>query len=223
MKIVVLPGLDGTGHLLAEFAASLRKSYPVEIISYPLGMTSCAEISEWIGFRLPQDESVIVAESFSGPVAIEIMEGRAHGLRATVFVASFARAPGRVPQSLVGLPKHIPHSPGLAAVASKPFVVGSAAPASFSSAYRSVLKKGPWSTVVDRLCAVSRVDYRDKLSEASVPCAYLRATKDKLVPARISEDFNKHCQMLPIEAPHFVLQTKPDEAAECISRFVASL
>ncbi|NMA99227.1 MAG: hypothetical protein GX970_14170 [Phyllobacteriaceae bacterium] len=76
MKIVVLPGLDGTGRLLSDFTASLRKNFDVEIVSYPLDMTSYEEIRKWIGPRLRQDDYVIVAESFSGPVAIDITAQR---------------------------------------------------------------------------------------------------------------------------------------------------
>ena len=224
MKILVLPGLDGTGRLLTDFAASLGRSYAVEVVSYLFRLTSYDEICDWLRPRLPQDDFVIVAESFSGPVAIGIASQRIPRLLAVVFVASFARAPRKIPSWLVALLRYLPHLPGVTAVLSRPFVTGKAASKALLESYHAVLREVPKRTVIDRLRAVLQVDQRGTLAEIKLPCAFLRATGDRLVPEAVSRDFAGHCQILPpIDAPHFVLQTKPEVAAARISTFISAL
>ena len=72
IPIVLLPGMDGTGVLLADLKTRLLKRRRVEVISYPanpaLGYsTLTAHVIE----RLPLGRCVILGESFSGPIAIE--------------------------------------------------------------------------------------------------------------------------------------------------------
>ena len=44
MKIVILPGLDGTGRLLTEFARELGDARDVQIVSYPTDLTAYDDI-----------------------------------------------------------------------------------------------------------------------------------------------------------------------------------
>ena len=71
MKIVLLPGLDGTGELFKPFIDSLPPGIEPILVSYPpkekLGY---GELSDYVMSRLPKDEEyLLVGESFSGPIA----------------------------------------------------------------------------------------------------------------------------------------------------------
>jgi len=70
MKVVVLPGLDGTGALLTPFCDALPAGLVGQGISYPVQFTSYDDIFDWLTDRLPTEEFLIVAESFSGPLGI---------------------------------------------------------------------------------------------------------------------------------------------------------
>ena len=48
MKILLLPGLDGTGRLLADFAAALRREYEVEVIRYTAEQVAYSAIETWL-------------------------------------------------------------------------------------------------------------------------------------------------------------------------------
>ncbi len=76
MKIILLPGLDGTGQMLADFAAVLRREHEVEVIRYGPDQVAYGAIETWLEPRLPREDHVIVAESFSGPLALGIAAGR---------------------------------------------------------------------------------------------------------------------------------------------------
>src|SRR6478609_6980467 len=70
---LVLPGLDGTGALLAPFARAMPEGAQVRIASYPadepLGYQALAD-------RLSRDLApgplALVAESFAGPLALRL-------------------------------------------------------------------------------------------------------------------------------------------------------
>ena len=183
MKILLLPGLDGTGRLMEPFAKALGRAFMVEILAYPAALTSYDEVTEWLRARLPDGEYILVAESFSGPVAIEIASRPPPGLRGVVFVATFARAPRRVPGWLIGALNWLPWLPGPMARLSLPFVIGRGGDPAFVARYRAVLAEVPRRAIIGRLQAVARIDRRDRLAELRLPCAYLRAGRDWLVPA----------------------------------------
>jgi pimeloyl-ACP methyl ester carboxylesterase len=91
-KIVILPGLDGTGRLLTDFAARLNRRHPVEVIVYPtrepLGYDA---LLDYVKEHLPSENFVLIGESFSGPLAIRIASENLPFLKAVVLGASFAR------------------------------------------------------------------------------------------------------------------------------------
>ncbi len=65
MKMVVLPGLDGTGRLSAHFADAMSETSDVTVVTYPDDLTSYKDITEWLQTRLPDEDFVLVAPSFS--------------------------------------------------------------------------------------------------------------------------------------------------------------
>ena len=53
-----------------------------------------------------------------------------------------------------------------------------------------------------------------------IPCHYLQASEDKLIPATSARWFQHHfetCDVTSIRGPHFLLQTQPRRCAEWIS------
>ncbi|MCY1126141.1 alpha/beta hydrolase [Frigidibacter sp. RF13] len=221
MKIVVLPGLDGTGRLVQSFADYLRADHAVEIFSYPVDLASYAEIDEWLAPRLPEGPYLIVAESFSGPLAIKIAARRPAGLRAVAFVATFARAPVRFPPRLIRTLNLIPGSLRVLSKVGQTFTFGLKRSCDDVASYQAALRQVPPGTLVERLCATASVDVRRELSRIAAPCAYLRAAQDRLVHRSVSEDFLPYCErVIAVDAPHFLLLTRPKEAAGHVSDFL---
>ena len=72
MKLICLPGFDGSGEAFALFIEELTPSVNTQIIAYPpdrpLGY---AALTDWVRERIPRDEQyALLAESFSGPLGI---------------------------------------------------------------------------------------------------------------------------------------------------------
>ncbi len=74
MKIVMLPGLDGTGLLFEPALATC----PAEFEAIPLALSqdepsTYADLAERVLRDLPGEEPyLLLAESFSGPLALEV-------------------------------------------------------------------------------------------------------------------------------------------------------
>lgn len=222
MKIIILPGLDGTGRLLSDFAKAVSFGHDVEVISYPSSLVTYGDLDLWLGDRLPSEPFVLIAESFSGPLALSIAASQPHNLLAVVFVATFARSPRRVSPALLSPLGGVPIPLAFLAHASLPFVVGRFRMPGFKELYRSVLQEVPLRTLILRLKSVLSVDRRNIIPQIEVPCCYLQATADRLVPASAFGDFEYICgSPTRIEAPHFLLQMKPEEAARSVREFLA--
>jgi pimeloyl-[acyl-carrier protein] methyl ester esterase len=224
MKVLVLPGLDGTGLLLEEFARLIGAEHHVEVIAYPGDLATYGSLETWLETRLPQEEFAMVAESFSGPLAIRIASQNPKYLKATVLVATFARRPRPVSSALFAIARLFPYFQRIVAQASLPFVVGRERPENFVSVYESALQGLAWPILVNRVQSVLQIDVRELLTHVRSPVAYIIARNDRLVPAHISREFEPYCRLFQsIDAPHFVLQTKPFIAAKIVLDFLSSL
>jgi pimeloyl-[acyl-carrier protein] methyl ester esterase len=222
VRLVLLPGLDGSGEMSRAFARACR--HPCDAIALPdAGPQGYRALAEQVREELPTAPFVLVAQSFSGPIAIELAAGGVPGLRALVLVATFARAPR---PALLALASMLPLSLGFRvrppAMALRAVGFGDAPPALVAHA-QDVLREAQPSAMAARVRAVAMVDVRERLRSISVPCLYLRATRDRLVPAECAEVFRSHLSDLEIadvDAPHFVLQVEPERCAARIDAFV---
>ena len=91
MKYLLLPGLDGTGKLFEPFTAQTPSGSSCDVVNYPVDCElSYAEYSELItSDSIPDEPFVIVAESFSGPVAVLVASARPSALVGVVLCNTF--------------------------------------------------------------------------------------------------------------------------------------
>lgn len=165
---------------------------------------------------------MLVAESFSGPLAIEHAASCPESLVAVVLVASFAASP--LPRGFRWLrifagAAHV-RLPGFMV---RLFLVGSGASSDLVREVRAAADSVKPEVLVDRLRQVLDVDVRNQLSSVSVPVLYLRGRADRLVGSRGLAQCTGHVLRLTsevIDGPHLLLQTRPRESAEAIARFL---
>ena len=114
--------MDGTGILFRPFIQELTqhisedifKDINVQAISYPCDQKlSYGELIDYVRSRLPGEEEVIlVAESFSGPIGYALAAEQPNMIRAVIFVATFLSPPKgllrMMPPSLMALLMKIP-------------------------------------------------------------------------------------------------------------------
>jgi len=97
-RLVLLPGMDGSGFFFRDFIAALRPAVEPTVMRYPVDRgLGYLELEALVRDALPCDEPfVLVGESFSGPIAIALASSYPPGLIAVVLVCTFARSPARV-------------------------------------------------------------------------------------------------------------------------------
>jgi pimeloyl-ACP methyl ester carboxylesterase len=224
VTLVLLPGLDGTGLLFKDFVASLGSDIEVVVASYPPDTAlDYSELESVARSFLPYDQPYFVlAESFSGPIAISIAASSPAGLLGLVLCCSFARNP--LPMLGVLRP-----ALGVVPVAALPmavpgfFVLGRlATPLLREELAKSLALVAP-AVLRARVRAVLSVNVSSSLSRINVPLLYLRASEDRLVTRASSElivSLAPHTKVVEFPAPHFLLQVLPSEAAAAVAGFM---
>jgi pimeloyl-ACP methyl ester carboxylesterase len=224
VALVLLPGLDGTGLLFADFAASFGPEVEIIVASYPtdtpLGYPELESVARSF---LPQDQQFfLLAESFSGPIGISIAASSPPGLLGLVLCCSFARNP---------VPMLAPLGPLLGAfpVSVVPvrllgyLLLGRFSSSALLGAFAKSLALVTVSVLRARARAVLAVDATAALSRVCVPVLYLRASDDRVVSRASSELISLLAQQTKIvefTAPHFLLQVSPSLVASQVSEFM---
>jgi pimeloyl-[acyl-carrier protein] methyl ester esterase len=222
-EIVLLPGLDGTGLLFADFVRECPPEIVPRVIEYPRDrFLNYRELLHLVEGRLPrQSEFIILGESFSGPVAVMLAAQRPRGLRAVVLAATFVARPG--PRWTGLLPWRVLlrlRAPGLIL---RWLVAGRDA----SPALLRQLREAVGTVSSDVLAARIRehliVNVVRELRRIAVPILYLQGVSDRLIRPQAWRTIRRakpEVILARIAAPHMVLQTAPRESWEHIVRLV---
>lgn len=225
---VLLPGLDGTGQLFAPLQRELPPEVATTIVRYPRHEAlTYDQLQPYLQRALPSQAAyVLVAESFSGPLAIKWAATQPPGLQALILCASFVGNPA---PSLLRWIRYL-NDPVWFRYRLPPSLVRYAA--AMWDCEASVIDSliAETSTVApavlsQRFAEVMKVDVRAQLQRCAVPLLYLRATRDLLV---MRHNWEEILRLKPdaccaaIDASHFVLQHKPAEALAAIQAFLAA-
>lgn len=217
--IVLLPGLDGTGTLFADFLEKIDG--PRTVISYPPEeLLGYREIQSLVTKNLPEAPFVLLGESFSGPIAVAIAAMNPPNLRGIILCASFVRSPLRLPM-LTPLTRFLPARPPISLLCA--LLMGRRSTPNLRKALFAALDQVHPSVLQYRLREALFVDYRSLLCTISVPALYLRATGDRVIPARCMHEFLdgiSDATSVDIDGPHFLLQCQPAETARAVEGFL---
>ena len=86
-----MPGLDGTGKLFAPIIPLLEQHFDLTIVTYP-DLDSFSDYIDCAQRQLPETPGFsLLAESFSGPVAMTLMARLPDQIGASVLSSTFAR------------------------------------------------------------------------------------------------------------------------------------
>ena len=222
--LVLLPGLDGTGRLFRWLTDKYAGSVPLHIVNYPadarLGYRELtADVRALIGSR----NVIVLGESFSGPIAVEIAASMPNQVKGIILAATFVRSPW--PAWLVRMAARL--NPGLAP---RPLMYailrGRNTDPSLNMEIEKILTEMPPEVRSKRLNEVADADVRDRLKAVQCPILVLHGTKDWLVPRTSvvkSVKSNPNATIALFEAPHMLLQTNAAAAARAIEAFVGKI
>jgi pimeloyl-[acyl-carrier protein] methyl ester esterase len=226
--LVLLPGLDGTGVLFADFLKVLPSSCNTTVVSYPTNIfLPYSELIQLVRDAVPKTEPFIVlAESFSTPLAFKYAATNPSNLAAVVICAGFARNP------FVGWS-------GFVKAVAKPwffrlkppkfvleyFLVGRNAPPQLIRRLRQTLQRVHPEVLSSRVREVMDCDARNELARITVPVMALAALHDRLLSASCQKEILRvrpDIGFATVEGPHMLLQREPQKVANLVVPFIAT-
>jgi len=177
--------------------------------------------------QLPQSCSIsLVAESFSGPIAISMLAKKQREFGASVLSATFCKSPLPL---LSQFSKHLPEIAFTTNPVSKVvldlLVTGSDASREVKNKAKELLERVQPNKFQERINVVNELDVTYQIKDIDVPLLYIQASKDKIVFKESGIEIMKHAKNLVIEkveGSHMILQTQPERCAELIVRHVTS-
>ena len=215
---ILLPGLDGTGEMFKPFVAAAPPGVALQSLPLPRGgLQTYPHLATWLIGQLPPDPVVLIAESFSGPLAI-LAAKDCPNVVALVLCASFVESP--VPRAFAHLLPLLRSGPPAAALL-RFFLTGG--DRRLADAVRVAASGVQGKVIVERIAAVLRVDVTSELQNLRQSVLYLRATHDRLVSARSAVRIRRlrpSTRIVDVRAPHMLLQTCPAEAWRHILTFL---
>ena len=226
-KLILLPGLDGTGMLFEPFRSAFLDQSMLQVISYPVNQElNYDELAQIVRKQLPKSEKfILLAESFSGPVAARFQDHPQ--LIATIFCASFVKSPRPFISQLI---KYLPISP-LVQIPCPAFVLrllclGWRCPKSIIDLFYKTLRAVDPKVLAYRLRMLANVDELSCIASSSKPICCLVPTRDRLVPMRCAGEIERvggNVTFKLVKGRHFLLQSSPIEAIASLKKFLRGL
>jgi pimeloyl-ACP methyl ester carboxylesterase len=168
---------------------------------------------------------IVIAESFSGPVAVEMIASGRVLARALVLCATFAKSPHPFLWPVIRFLRiSLLLRPEMPAFFFKIILRDKKLINSLVPLWQKVHADVPARVMEHRLGLINQVDVTKVLKKLSLPCLYLQATDDWVVSSLCLTYFEQnipHLMVKRIKAPHFILQAKPQECVEAIKEFLS--
>jgi pimeloyl-[acyl-carrier protein] methyl ester esterase len=227
--LILLPGMDGTGELFGDFVRDLPHGFETIAVRYPGDRRlACSRLLQVVQAACSATERyVLVAESYSAPLAILFAASNPPNLAGLVLCAGFASSPVQgwrrlVCELLAPIAFRVP-IPGFA---TRWWLVGPGAPRSLVANVRAAIASVHPEVMAARTREALACDVRGELAQVAAPILYIRANQDRVVSAACSDEVRRISPMVEfaeIDGPHLLLQREPRRAADAVASFVRRL
>ncbi len=222
IETVLLPGLHGSGELFEPLLRVAPANHEITVVTYPtqtkLSFDTLVEIAE---NQIPAEKPIqLVAESFSGLVAIRLLTRSQRNYKSVVFCAAFASSPVPGFKWLVkAILRLMRVWSGAVSLGVRHFCLNGSGSQTIVEQVSHIIDKIPVSLLQARLEMIGELNLIDELGRINIPSVYLLASQDRLVPRRCTQEFVDNIPTLKlheIDGPHFLLQACPGVAAKVI-------
>lgn len=212
MKLVLLPGMDGTGALFDDFLSACGD---IEHLIIPLpqsGPQDYFSLAAQIKEKLPNQDFLLLAESFSGPIAAQLAFDAIPHLKGVVFVGSFLSAPNKLMLLFARLlPVKWLFKLPFNEFALRNLMLGENANAALIEKFRTTVASVPKATLNTRIQSMQRLRLPEG-SSTQIPAFYIGGDSDRLVKSSKVAEFRQRFPKLEhyiLEGPHFLMQANP--------------
>ena len=226
-ELILLPGLDGTGRLFAPLIDALAGcGVSARAIAYPAHEAlDYAELEHRVRAQLPAAKPfVLLAESFSGPIALRMGAAPPANLQGLILSTTFAMRPTSLLGPLSGSVRWARVRPPMFLL--DWFLLGPWSNEALRSGLAAALAEVSVSVLSQRAFEALHVDATDAANHQRCPSLVLRARQDRLLSASAVKQLANALQPVrwhEVEGPHLLLQTQPRVCAALIAEFLQTL
>lgn len=242
VDLVLLPGLHGTDSLFSDLKDQLiiaAEGSGLDLnfisINYPNDIgQEYTDLINWIcsevNFIKPNSAStVILAESFSSPLAIMLADRYPNIIDAIVIAGGFCSSPilsetATAALSLIPLRPLFMLRPPKSAI--RHYLTGDDADPAFVKTVQRAISATPSRVISDRVRAVLDLDESSCPTISQTPALLLQSEDDNILPWEAQNalvNHLSHAQAHWLKSPHFILQRHPGTSARLIIPFLKSI
>jgi pimeloyl-[acyl-carrier protein] methyl ester esterase len=219
----LLPGMHGTAELFRPFLDVAPFAKRCQIIEYPSNESDYESLTAHVRARLPEQPCIILAESFSGPIAVIIATHPPANLLGIVLCATFLDNPRSSPfRSAFPFLKPLVRALNPPRWILRRVLTGNTADEKLNNLIVMVTKSMNRETLIKRIQSILKCDVREAFRQCQVPVLCMNASDDLLVrnPINAGDASNAgSVRVVEIKGPHLLLQTKSAEISEFLQNF----
>jgi pimeloyl-[acyl-carrier protein] methyl ester esterase len=219
-ELLLLPGLDGTARLFDRLEECLGDRIPTRRLSYPADPAmGYAALADYVIANLSDKPTILLGESFSGPIAIDVAGRRPQDIAGVVLSSTFVRSPW--PSAMLRLAAKI-NAHNVPKILRRWAMMGQDANLGLQNEFDTVIRGLHADLIAARLREVSRVDASAGIEQITVPILALHGRHDRLVSFRRLEVLLRgkvQAACVLLDGPHMLLQVNPEQSAREIEGF----
>ena len=217
----LLPGLHGNASLFSSLTKELDVP-AIEYVEYPTDIPQTYDdLEEFLIDRLDwQKPRVLIAENFSGPLAMRLANRLPTSIHSLVLAATFCTSPTSPQLALLPLRSLLMLSPPKRAL--RHFLVGEDASDSILAELKQTITEIPTKILSQRVRAILSLEEADCPDVGKTPTLILQASYDNMIPWERQNQLRTryaHATTHWVDAPHLLLQHAPKECAAVIKEF----
>ncbi len=221
--LVMLPGLHGTARLYEPALAMEWGGMPTVAVALPSqGAQDYEALAKSLSPSLPAGDLVLLAESFSTPLAMLLAAKDLPRVKALVLVSGFCSSPQ--PGGIGWLPLQPIFSLTPPVFLLKQFLTGEDASPDLLAALTHTADRAPAATLAERVRVVLAFREEDCPDLAGLPVLLLQARQDRVIPWDAQSQLERHFPAAAchwIDGPHLLMQTRGQECREAVLGFLA--
>ena len=173
---------------------------------------------------LPAGEWVLLAESFSTPLAMLLASQHRQRILALVLVCGFCANPQ--PSGLGWLPLQPLMSLTPPAFLLRQFLTGEGASRDLLDSLTKAADRTPGATLAERVRVVLALREADCPSLPDLPVLLLQARQDRVIPWDAQSQLERHfpdatCHW--VDGPHLLMQTRAQDCRDAVLKFLAGI
>jgi pimeloyl-ACP methyl ester carboxylesterase len=219
--------MEGSGFLFQPLISILPKNITPIVISYPSDESlSYQQLTGLIRKQLPEGTAyILLAESFSGPIAYQIALQRPENLKAVILVGSFLSKPDSIALNLFRFKPFVWFiKQPLPNIFIRTLLLGPKADPMLIDLFRKAMSQVTAEVLICRINEMLALPEHHE--SCNVPAVYLQATDDKLVGNGAVQAFKQalpKLKVFQIPASHFILQVNPQASLTIILELIEEL